>query len=147
MSQLPVKELANVSASNGLPLYETNLANPRFLSYGTLLDAIRRDLTSQQLIENIQTPGTGATIQLATGQNTWLILRPTGSIALLSITLPNASQAVDGQEILVNNTNQISSLAINSDISHTVYGAPAVLAAEDSFTLKFNLNTLSWYAS
>ncbi len=145
MSQVPVKKLDDLTGSNVFLVYSTNLNDPEGITYSNLLSAFRRDFTSPTLVQDIQTPTTGATLKVETGNSTWLIIRPAGAIAALAITLPTALQAVDGQDLVVVNTNQISALTFNVDASHSLIGAPSVLAAEDGFTLRFNLETLTWY--
>ena len=92
------------------------------------------------------TPANGFTLTIISdGQTRWELLRPTGNLATGTIVLPLFTDAADGQEIKVTSTLQIAALTVNGNGATAVYGAPLVLAAEDFFTLRYNLLTLSWY--
>jgi hypothetical protein len=74
----------------------------------------------------------------------WLIITPTAGFAAGTITLPPVFNAVEGQEILVNCTQSVGTLTINGN-GGNVIGAPASLAANGFFLLKFEPILKNWY--
>lgn len=79
------------------------------------------------------------------GDNTWLILTPTSGFATGTITLPAVSNSIDKQEILVNCTQQVTSLTVYGNGATAVTGEPASLGADDFFKMKFDAITKTWY--
>lgn len=75
---------------------------------------------------------------------TWLILTPTGTMAVGTINLPPLGSAVDGQEVLVNTTQAVTSLTVSAT-GLNVVGAPTTLAANAAFRMKFYSTTNTWY--
>lgn len=74
----------------------------------------------------------------------WLIITPTAGFAAGTITLPAVANAVEGQEILVNCTQSVAALTISGN-GGNVIGAPASLAANGFFLLKFEPILKNWY--
>lgn len=77
--------------------------------------------------------------------NVHLILTPTAGFAAGTITLPPAAGLVDKQEVLVNCTQQITTLTVAANGATAVTGEPASMAADDFFKLKYDLVTSTWY--
>ena len=69
--------------------------------------------------------------------NIWLILTPDATYAAGTITLPTSTNVVDKQEVLINCTEIVTTLTVDGN-GATVIGAPATLAANDTFKLKFD---------
>jgi len=74
----------------------------------------------------------------------WLVITPTAGFANGTITLPAVFNVLEGQEILVNCTQSVATLTINGN-GGNVIGAPASLAANGFFTLKFEPILMNWY--
>lgn len=79
------------------------------------------------------------------GGNVWLILRPAATYAVGAITLPALANAVDGQEVMVFCTRQITTFTVNANGAVGVYGEPTSLAADSFFKLRFDANSNGWY--
>lgn len=77
--------------------------------------------------------------------NVHLILTPTAGYAAGTITLPPVAGLVDKQEVLVNCTQQVTTLTVAGNGAGAVTGEPASLAADDFFRMKFDLPTSTWY--
>jgi hypothetical protein len=77
--------------------------------------------------------------------NVHLILTPTGAFAAGTITLPPAAECVDGQEVLVNCTQAVTTLTVAANGATAVTGEPSGLSANDFFRLKYDKPTLTWY--
>jgi hypothetical protein len=80
-----------------------------------------------------------------TSDNAWLVLTPTAGYAAGTITLPSIGNVVNKQEVLVNCTQQITTLTIDKNGATAVTGAPLSMGADDFFTLKFENSTNTWY--
>lgn len=79
-------------------------------------------------------------------RDVWLLLNPTSAFASGTIVLPAAADRIDRQIISVSCTQQINALTINGN-GATVKGAPSVLAADDTFKLRYNSASTTWYAA
>ena len=77
--------------------------------------------------------------------NVHLILTPTAGFATGTITLPPVAGLLDKQEVLVNCTQQVTTLTVAANGATAVTGEPAALAADDFFRMKYDLPTKSWY--
>lgn len=78
-------------------------------------------------------------------KKTWLLLLPSATLAFGTITLPAASTSIDGQEVRITSTQQITQLNIMSNGATNIFGAPSVLSADDCFELGYVKSTNSWY--
>lgn len=88
---------------------------------------------------------TGFSVQITDSDaDTHLILTQTGAFAAGTIVLPALANCVDGQQVLVNCTQAVTTLTINGN-GGTVVGGPTTLAANGFFTLKFDEPTGNWY--
>jgi hypothetical protein len=74
-----------------------------------------------------------------------LILTPAAAYATGAITLPAVGTLRDKQEVIVNCTKQVTAFTVNANGATAVYGAPTAMAADDFFTLKYDLTVSSWY--
>lgn len=89
---------------------------------------------------------TGFSVAITDGSdNIHLILTPTAGFADGTIVLPSVANCVDKQEVLVNCTQQVTTLVINGNGALAVTGEPTALAADDFFRLKYDLPTQTWY--
>lgn len=73
---------------------------------------------------------------------TWLILQPTGTFALGTITLP--AFPVDGQRVRCNCTQIVTALTVAGN-GRTVTGAPTTLAANGFFEMCFSTTLNTWF--
>lgn len=88
----------------------------------------------------------GFSVQITdTSANTHLILTPTTGFAAGTIVLPNVTSAIDKQEVLVNCTQQVTTLTVNGNGAVAVTGEPTSLGADDFFRLKYDLLTQTWF--
>lgn len=118
----------------------------RLASLTTVLNWIKLAFASPDPVEQIVVPTNGFTqVVRQDGTSTWLILRPAGTLATGTITLPLNTLATDGQLVIVNSTAAITTFTVGANGATAVYGDPATMAAEATFTLKFNSTTNSWY--
>lgn len=79
------------------------------------------------------------------GSNVHLILTPTAGFTDGEITLPPVTDCIDKQEVLVNCTQQITTLVIDGNGATAVTGEPGSMGADDFFRLKFDKLTSTWY--
>lgn len=141
------------SGSDLLALYSQSNGDARKMSLSNLLawiDANTPAVVSSsqpQFVTQYAAPSaTGFTVQILDGSaNVWLILTPTAGFAAGTIKLPAVSQCIDKQEVLVNCTQQVTTLTVDGNGATAVTGEPATLGADDFFRLRFDLATASWY--
>jgi hypothetical protein len=158
MSQIPIPSLAGVSSiSPGdlLVLYITRESDPRQTPVSGLQTYMQNNLTfassgqPEYTTQNALPSASGFVVVISQNVdnpiNVHLILSPTGTFALGTITLPLSSGVIDKQEVLVNCTQQVVSLVIDGNGAFAITGAPISLAANDFFRLKFDLPTQTWY--
>jgi len=146
INQLSSVASTAVTSSDNFVIYSNQNGDARKLSSANLLEYIRTNLTDSDYITTISTPGDGFNITIEQdGQNRWALLRPTGALTTGTLVLPAPAVAVDGQEILVTTTNQVATFTLSGNGATEVNGDPTVLAVGDSFTMKYNTQTTSWY--
>ncbi|KOR31793.1 hypothetical protein TI05_11365 [Achromatium sp. WMS3] len=148
-----------MSTINNLPLLETVTASDQLLVYATNQGDSRRLAISDFLEYLYENPGSGAfegesttsiytpitpfTINLTTTANDlWIILNLSAALASGTIILPLAPSIE--QEIRVSTTKQVTSFTLNPN-GATGYNFPTALAAEHSFTIKYNVTLNSWF--
>lgn len=130
-----------------IPVYVPNNGQPYKLAISQLLEVFKSQFVSPNLAMQIVTPTTGFNIALPTPTTAqyWLLIQPMSTLATGAITLPIASQTLDGTEILITNTQQITVLSFGLNGAAAIYGEPATLAAEDFMRLRFVQSLNSWY--
>lgn len=107
---------------------------------GDALDIINLKGTADQG-KSVQTPTTGFSITIAAGIKT-LELTPAGTLATGTITMPAAP--IDGQEIRIASTQQITALTLSGNAGQTISNAPSTLAAGQGCMFIYNLATTTW---
>ena len=89
------------------------------------------------------TPTTGATVTLATGTETALIV-PAGTLAALTVTLPGCTSGYNGSIARFSSTQIITALTVNAT-SGTVADAPTTLALGAGHGYLCRGSTTTWY--
>jgi hypothetical protein len=122
-------------------------------SVGTLVDYINQanpefgggTVNPYKTLQYFAPSSTGWSVPIESESNSvWLIITPTAGFATGTITLPSVFNVLEGQEVLVNCTQSVATLTINGN-GGNVIGAPASLAANGFFTLKFEPILKNWY--
>lgn len=138
--------LENPTGAELVPTYAQFQSTPLWLSLTGFLSYFQNNFVSPTFTKTISTPGDGFNIEVTQdGKNRWALLRPTSALATGTIVLPSPTVAVDGQEVLITTTLQITSFTVDGNGATNVYGAPSTFAAEDCVTLKYEKQTTSWY--
>ena len=103
-------------------------------------------VTLKEALSQYSAPLTGFNVAINDASlDVHLILTPVGTLATGTITLPASGTVRDKQTVLVNCTQIITTLTIAANGADAVNGAPAALAANGYFTLKYDLAVNSWY--
>jgi len=133
-------------------VWSTGNSDSRKSSVSALLTLLEANLSSQaegmpEFTTQYAVPSaTGFNVNIDdTGSNVWLVLTPTAGYAAGTLTLPPVANVVDKQELLVNCTQQVTTLTIDGNGAVAVTGEPASLGADDFFRLKFEAVTNTWY--
>jgi len=142
----------SVTAGDLLAAYIQSAGDARKVSVTTLLAYMQANLTFTAAgIAAFETQyaapsATGFTVPFTdSSANTHLILTPTAGYAAGTITLPAVANCIDKQEVLVNCTQQVTTLTVDGNGAVAVTGEPASLGADDFFRLKYDLTTQTWY--
>lgn len=123
-----------ISATTVLAYMQANLSFPS-------IAGLFQNYTKQQAAPSSD----GFSVAVTAGSaNIWLILTPTAGYATGTIVLPAVANAIDGQDVLINCTQQVTTLTVDGN-GATVTGEPASIAADDFFRLRFNETTATWY--
>lgn len=73
-----------------------------------------------------------------------LVLEPAGTLATLTINLPDASIRYDGMSVRAMTTATLTALTVAAT-GTTLVGAPTTLAANAFFAMKYHQATNKWY--
>lgn len=120
-----------VPASLLLDYFETNFTPPGFAPY--------------DLAATTYTPGSAFSLTLVGTEHLWIILKPATTLASGTLILPTNLTAPDGQEVMVTTTQQITSFSLLPNGATTIYGAPAALAADGHFRVRYEKTSDAWY--
>lgn len=141
-----LSEAQSVNGSDLLPIFSSANWSARKISIGALLTYFQSAFAAPSVATQPATPGTGFNIAIASGNtSTWLLLQPAGLLATGTVTLPLNSLTLDGTEITITSTQQITALTIGGNGATAVYGAPTSLGADSGFKLRFYQPYNSWY--
>lgn len=141
----------SVSAGDVIPVYVQNQGDARGAAVSVLQEYMQESLTFpaaglQEYVTQLSTPSsTGFNVAITPGSNIHLILMPTAGFATGTITLPPVAGLVDKQDILVNCTQQVTTLTVNANGATAVTGEPSSLGADDFFRLKYDITTATWF--
>lgn len=144
INQLPT--LTDASSGDQLAVFNTVNGDARKMSLNTLLQFFQANFASPTMTVQFVTPGTGFNVAVASSaQNTWMLIQPAGTLAAGTVTLPLATSAHDGLEVLITTTQQITAFTLGLNGAAASYGDPTTLAAEDNFRMRYYSATNSWY--
>lgn len=116
---------------------------PQLAAY--VLEAI--DGAPSETIYSMSTDGSGFTVLVVPttpGGSTWVQIALSGAAPAGTIVLPDLDNRANGQEVLVTCTQAVATLTVNG-LDATVVGAPAALAANGFFRLRFDSISNTWY--
>ena len=147
-----INQLSTISTLSGdtlFPVYDTANGDSRKVSLSTLSTYIASSVTANisGFTTQYSSPSaTGFTVPITdNGSSIHLILTPTSGFAAGTITLPSATNSIDGQMVIVNCTQFVTALTIGANGATAVTGAPTTLAANAYFTLKYDKVSSTWY--
>ena len=140
-----INQLSTISTLQGgdlMPVWSTNNGDSRKASMTTLSTYMQSALSLPgALATQYSAPSsTGFSVTVSAG-DTWLLLTPTGTLAVGAIVLPTG--AADKSIVSVNCTQIVTTLSVTS--GNTVTGAPTTLAANGFFTMRYDAATAAWY--
>jgi hypothetical protein len=139
----------DIAAADSLPFASATNGADRRTSVTQLVALIQSLLTVDDgmLTQYAAPNATGFGVQIApptAGGSVYLLLTPAAGYAAGTITLPAQAECVDGQQLLVSCTQAVTTLTVAGNGS-TVNGAPATLAANAFFRLRFDGVFKAWY--
>ena len=143
--QLPL--LNQVSSGDQLPIYTPNNGDARRLPISALLQYFQQTFAAPTMATTFITPGTGFNyaIPAPVSQQQWILIQPAGTLATGTVTLPLNTATPDGTEVLITTTQQITAFTLAGNGAANIYSAPATLAAEDFFRMRYVQASNSWY--
>ena len=145
---MPIDKLGAVStvtAADSVALFSASLGGDARATLTTVIAFIQSQLNATGgFVSQYSAPsasGFSVTITpTVTGENVYLLLTPTGTLAAGTIVMPAAP--VHAQEVLIASTQIVTTLTVSGN-SYTVNGAPTTLSANGFFRMRFDgiLNT------
>jgi hypothetical protein len=139
---------SSISAGDQLPLYSSAQGDARKVSMTLLAEYLQSvsAIATPATDMHVVTQGTGFNYIIEANQNMehWVLMQPTGTLAAGQVTLPVNTDLPDGVEVLFTSTQQITAFTVDGNGS-TVNGAPGILAADDTFRLRFYKTFSAWY--
>ena len=148
---IQLSEVIACSAGQQLPLYDPNHGDTRKVALSTLTYYLQGVLTLGRLEADTQYNSPSATdfvvnIMGAAGDHdVHLILTPLAAYAAGTLVLPHVAGLRDKQEVIVNCTQDVTTLTIDANGALNVIGAPTTLIANDFFTLCYDIILHTWY--
>ncbi len=144
INQLPL--LDEVSPGDNLVVYAPNSGDTRRLPVSELTEYLQDQLNAPGFQNQYAAPSVSGTVVTVRddSDDTWLILQPVAAYAAMTILLPALANCMNGQELLVNCTQSVTTLTTSGN-GATVVGAPTTLAANAFFRLKFDSLSDTWF--
>lgn len=138
----------SVSAGDHVVVWKTDAGDWREVPVSVLLEFMRDNLGTPGYTTVFSQPGNTAFTVLCrdTSENQWININPLAAYNDGAITLPALANCIDGQSILVNCSQQVSTFVVNANGALSLVGMPASLASGDHFEARFSALTSSWYA-
>lgn len=140
--------LNTLVSGDNIAVGSASYGDDRRAALTTLLAYMQSNLTFASIEYDTQyaaPSATGQNIQVTDdNSNTHLIITPLAGYAAMTITLPDSTNAADKQDILVNCTQNVTTLTIDGN-GASVVGEPASITANDFFRLKYDLPGTTWY--
>lgn len=132
-----------------LPLYSKANQDARKVALPVLAGYLKALLDGQpdQTVYALAVAGSTFTTTIepsAAGANVWAQLTLSGAFTAGTITMPGIATRGDGQEVLVTCTQAVTALTVAGN-GAAVNGAPAALAANGYFRMRFDLVALAWF--
>lgn len=138
----------SVSAGDILPIYVQNQGDARGASMSVIAAYVQAQLVvsgTDFVTQYALPPGSGFSVQVNnSADNTHLILSPAAPFAAGTIVLPSLANLIDGQQLIVNTTQSITALTINGN-GASIIGTVTTMGINDSFMLKYDLASTTWY--
>jgi hypothetical protein len=148
-----INELSSADTLQGSDqtvIYSSANGDARKVSMTTLATFMESAVTEQTDFQTqySATNASGFSVTIApivSGGDVYLLLTPTGAFAAGTIVLPPVAACIDGQEVLMNTTQAVTTLTVSGNGATAVNGAPTTLAANAFFRLRFDGVFKSWY--
>lgn len=137
-------QVSSVNQSDLIPVYSNThgvtqqMAVSQLTAYILGLIGGSNGLSTQYASPN----ATDFTVNVQSGANTWLVMTPLAGYAAGTIVLP--AMPVDQQQLCVSSTQSVTTLTVSGNGS-SVNGAPTTLAANGTFSLRYDGVNQSWY--
>jgi hypothetical protein len=144
---MAIQNLDNVDSINNSTLFAVNQNGLDYnCTAAVVADFIQENTTlGDGKVIQYASPISASTVAISgTNNSVWLVLTPTGTLASLTILLPQVAGCVENQEILVNSTQTLTSLTVNLN-GATGSGVPTSLSANGFFRLRFEPVLKNWY--
>lgn len=146
INQLPTVTSSEVQGGDQLPVYSSNNGDTRKLSLSALLAYFKTTFTNPNFVTTINVPIDGFNVAYSDSSDyQWLLLRPAGTLASGTIVLPASSSLVDGQELIITTTQEITSVSYSLNGATAINGDPSGFSAGQHVNYKYNLQTNEWY--
>jgi hypothetical protein len=146
---MALSRVSSISGGDLIVLDKTDQGDFRTISFTDLLAEIEANISMGRPEADSQyasPSATGFSVSINSGnKDVHLILTPVAGYANGTIVLPLASGCRDKQEVSVNCTQAVTTLAITANGALAVTGAPTTLAAFAFFKLCYDLASSTWY--
>lgn len=148
---MKLTQATSVTAGDWFAIYKTNEGDFYGVSTAVLLAWIQANVTfpaagrPEPTTQYAAPAATAFNVQITDADDDiHLILTPLAGYADGTITLPLSTNLRDKQIVIVNCTQAVTTLVVDGN-GATVAGAPVAFAANDYFTLKYDIAVNSWY--
>lgn len=144
----PLSRATSLSTADGFVIYSATDIGFYYIPTSTVLTYLNDNLTFPGgVITQYSSPSATAFSVSITSDDSdrHLILTPLAGYADGTIVLPLAATCRDGQTLLVNCTQAVTTLALTLNGAAGAVGAPTTLAANAFFTLKYDSPSTNWY--
>jgi PII-like signaling protein len=152
----PINRLSSTddfSASDLLVVYKSSQGEARTSALTNLQKYMQDNLVFSQSSFTTQysSPLSGATVLISDGfnddSNIHTLVTPAGTIAVLNMTLPLVSRVVDKQQVMINFTQDVTTLNIDLNGASSISGIKNTAPLGVSVTMKYDGLMSIWYVT
>lgn len=141
--------ISSVASNDELPIYSQENGSTRKASVQVLAVTVGELIKSPQIttVYTVILSGnnfTASPLPAVSGGSVWLQITLSVTAPSGTINLPGSADRADGQELLVTCNQAVTTLTI-AGFGASVLGAPASLAANGFFKLRYDLISNCWY--
>lgn len=144
INELPL--LSTIGTTDLIPIWSNTLGGTAAVSFNTLITSLVQEIYAKQDFNSQYITATsGGSVSITDKQqNIFAILLGSGTLSTFTLTLPPASNTLDGQTVMVFTVPGVTTftLGLNGALGANI---PTSLSNNATFTMRYDAGLNTWY--